>query len=203
MKKIDSLLLILWLIALAYVLLRPPPPPLLITPSPLLGVMYGIYFEPTADDAARFHISTFNTTSPQAAFESVRTGQFLVWDREHQIARIYRRGNYVNARLHQDTRYDLYAPMLPEDKVRFSSNHVRTEQGSRYVQWETQLLNLDDVMASKTNYRLIASLFDRPVAWLYQTSTDENGIPFNNRIMYESTPPQSFIYRTWYIWSQI
>lgn len=152
----------------------------------------------SSSDEQRHHVMTVTSEQIPVRYSSAE----YFWQRDKALHRwyIYRIGYFIGSSLIKDDNYELWAPLLQENQVTLLSNHTWTGQ-SRYSQWDIQITDCCELGATLYNYRLIASIFDRPVAWLYQTNTDENGTPFNNKIMDATNPPSSSVYRTWYYFS--
>lgn len=170
---------------------------------PVMRCLPGARLQLTDADDAKYRLATVSDGDFQyhAVAESYKhTKIFLVRDQANAQWHIYQCGYFIGAQLSVNADFALWAPLLDENNVRLSSNHVR-DGTSRYTQWDTPLIETCEIPATQYNYRLLASIFDTPVAWIYQTNTDANGTPLNNKIMDARSAPSLTIYRTWYVWT--
>ena len=174
--------------------------------TPAWGALTGIHFIPSEEDAERctlHRLETNDAASTLKWLQETHSNAFCVVDRLQDVIIIYKPSRFLGAKLVNDARYDLCAPLLEKESVQLTSNHVRTAVNrTRYAQWQETLVEICDLSASQFNYRLVASLFSCPTVWMYQTNTDEHGTPFNNKIMDASVEPLLNVYRTWYCWQR-
>ena len=159
-----------------------------------------VRFEMAPGDEQIYKVCTVSRLPPTQMLQK----RWYLRDRTQGLYHVYERGYFMNARLVPDDRYDLFASLLPDHTVQLQSNHTwnADRRRSRYVQWPTALTSACEVPASQFAYRLISSLYDRPIVWVYQTNTNEHGASYNNRIMDGTDAPSLSVFRTWYCWMQ-